>query len=260
MPPELSNDQELSLKKRARRRLVGAIALVVIMVIFLPQVLQDRVALTQQERITVTMPETIVAQEVDPAEESIVTKSKQTDSTITPEHPSNSLQAPVTEEEAQHSTNLDDLMASKDTSQEVANARSSESKLPDSVGQEAKVDKIAQDKTAHVSALEVKAADANPETTKLAEKPETKAVENKQAIKQSDRFSLQIGVYSDMANIKRLQEQLKQAGYSTTTEKLITLKGEGIRLKAGSFASRQDAVDALAKLKTIGLPGMVIND
>ena len=32
MPPELTNDQELSLKKRARRRLVGAIALVLLMV------------------------------------------------------------------------------------------------------------------------------------------------------------------------------------------------------------------------------------
>lgn len=35
-------DQGLSFKKRARRRLVGAIALVLLMVIILPMVLEDR--------------------------------------------------------------------------------------------------------------------------------------------------------------------------------------------------------------------------
>jgi DedD protein len=57
MPPELPNDQELSLKKRARRRLVGAIALVLLMVIVLPMILQDRSALAPQAPIKITMPD-----------------------------------------------------------------------------------------------------------------------------------------------------------------------------------------------------------
>ena len=57
MPPDLPNDQELTLKKRARRRLVGAVALVLLMVIVLPQILQDRAVLAQQEPIKITMPE-----------------------------------------------------------------------------------------------------------------------------------------------------------------------------------------------------------
>lgn len=59
MPPDLPNDQALNLKKRARRRLVGAIALVLLMVIVLPQVLQDRVAMSQHENIKITMPSAI---------------------------------------------------------------------------------------------------------------------------------------------------------------------------------------------------------
>src|SRR3989338_8928252 len=58
MPPDLPNEQALNLKKRARRRLVGAIALVLLMVIVLPQVLQDRAAMTQLETIKITMPNT----------------------------------------------------------------------------------------------------------------------------------------------------------------------------------------------------------
>jgi len=49
-------DQGLSFKKRARRRLVGAIALVFLMIIFLPMVLEDREKSIQQEDIEIVMP------------------------------------------------------------------------------------------------------------------------------------------------------------------------------------------------------------
>ncbi len=50
------SDQELNFKKRARRRLVGAIALVLLMVILLPMLLKDRAASNPQEKITITLP------------------------------------------------------------------------------------------------------------------------------------------------------------------------------------------------------------
>ena len=71
---------------------------------------------------------------------------------------------------------------------------------------------------------------------------------------------MQVGVYSDAANVKRLQDQLKQAGFTTSTEKVTTPKGEGLRLKAGKFSSRQDAMNALNKIREIGLPGIVITN
>jgi len=51
-----SGDQELNLKKRARRRLVGAIALVLLMVVVLPMILKDRAASQPQDKITITLP------------------------------------------------------------------------------------------------------------------------------------------------------------------------------------------------------------
>jgi DedD protein len=50
------DEQELQFKKRARRRLVGAIALVLLMIIFLPMVLQDRSTQTPPQDIIISIP------------------------------------------------------------------------------------------------------------------------------------------------------------------------------------------------------------
>jgi DedD protein len=52
MQREPAGDLELNIKKRARRRLVGAIALVLLMVIVLPMILKDRSAVTPAENAT----------------------------------------------------------------------------------------------------------------------------------------------------------------------------------------------------------------
>ena len=56
MQKETAGDQELNLKKRARRRLVGAIALVLLMIIVLPMILKDRAVTNPQDKITISLP------------------------------------------------------------------------------------------------------------------------------------------------------------------------------------------------------------
>ena len=56
MQREIASEQELNFKKRARRRLVGAIALVLLMIIVLPIILKDRNSSNTQEKITITLP------------------------------------------------------------------------------------------------------------------------------------------------------------------------------------------------------------
>jgi DedD protein len=56
MAAEQLNEQEIQFKKRARRRLVGAIALVLLMVTVLPMLLDDRTVKTPEQEITVTIP------------------------------------------------------------------------------------------------------------------------------------------------------------------------------------------------------------
>jgi DedD protein len=228
MPPDLPNEQELTLKKRARRRLVGAVALVLLMVIVLPQILQDRAVSAQQEPIKITMPELA---NVTP--ESTV-KMSVTEMPVNPQpvqqQSASEVSAMVPENKVLSDMNVNEPVVERNAGTDVVNKKSE----PPPV---AVVDKK----------IEAKAL----ETTKL---------ETKTPAKQKESFTVQVGVYSDAANVKRLQDQLKQAGFSTHTEKVKTPKGESLRLKAGNFSSRQDASVALAKIKEIGLSGIVIGN
>lgn len=226
MPPDLPNEQEIMLKKRARRRLVGAIALVLLMVIVLPQVLQDRAVLTQQDAIKITMPDVVSNNSEPVVDENLAGL-----------------------EVNQQSSQSDDAVADEIHQAEVA--ASSKSTIEDSVANKETVNKKT-DVTPEKVQVEKKVA---AKTSESSVAPKAGAVQ-----KQSETFTVQVGVYSDLANVKRLQDQLKQAGFSTYTEKTNTPKGESIRLKAGNFTSRQDAVAALGKLKEIGLPGIVVSN
>lgn len=62
LPPQ--SDQELQFKKRARRRLVGAVALVLLMIILLPMILQDRTAKAPKQDVVVSIPS--LDQKLDP--------------------------------------------------------------------------------------------------------------------------------------------------------------------------------------------------
>ncbi len=222
MPPDLPNEQELTLKKRARRRLVGAIALVLLMVIILPQVLQDRAVLVQQEPIKITMPEL-----ANIPDESVVNN-------------------PAVSGTANQQPESESLAAlSPESSDEIA----SYNKAVDSKSPLAELAAIKKTEIKPVEEAENKVPVRTPEVSKN---------QTPTPIKSQESFTVQVGVYSDSDNVKRLQEQLKQSGFSTHTEKVKTPKGDSLRLKAGNFNSRQDAVAALDKIKAIGLSGIVI--
>jgi DedD protein len=224
MPPDLPNEQELTLKKRARRRLVGAIALVLLMVIILPQVLQDRALLAQQEPIKITMPV-----DTNPVNQQPVLQEKAV------VEPPNSVEL-VSDDKAQDFIEpvTEPIVVKKTESTPVK-----------------EVDNKNQTNTAIAPQAEKKLAEKTPEASK---------VQTQVAIKPQESFTVQVGVYSDVDNVKRLQEQLKQAGFSTRTEKVKTPKGDSLRLKAGNFNSREDAVAALTRIKAIGLSGIVIGN
>ena len=51
-------------------------------------------------------------------------------------------------------------------------------------------------------------------------------------------FILQVGVYSDAANVAQLQAKLKQAGFTSSTETISTANGDKIQLKSGEVTPR----------------------
>lgn len=265
MSVDLQVDQALILKKRARRRLVGAIALVLLMVIILPQILQDRSALTKAEPIKITMPE-VKHEQTSVQNESPVVNQPEVEQAVTA--PQNNAESELID-----TPNVENIAAIKEAEAKELERKKALAKAAEAKAAEAKAAeiKVAEAKSAEVKAEPVAAP--KPETkkpepakaVKPAEKAEasatpSKAAEEKPAVKSASNFTVQVGVYSDVANVKRLQEQLKQAGFATTTEKATTPKGEALRLKAGKFSSRQDAMNALVKIKEIGLPGIVISN
>lgn len=233
MPPVLPNEQELNLKKRARRRLVGAIVLVILMLIILPKVLQDRAALAPQAAIKISMPETRLNQQIaaktEPAAVGQASFVVEPEASISAE--------PLDAEPA--------VAIKDDNSEKQAKLEADKQKAPVIKASEAK-------------ASESKASEAKISATTA--KTVTKNAETKDAAEQTGRFAIQVGVYSNAANVKQLQDKLTQAGYASHTEKIATNNGDKIRLRAGQFSSRQDAVSALNKLQQLQLPGMVVSN
>lgn len=246
MPPDLPNELEIVLKKRAHRRLVGAIALVLLMIIILPRILQDRAATAPQDTIKITMPDAGPSQQVEAISARVAPVEPKVSNGQTTE-----LHSSATSESGKAEASIDSEAAietkADGNNKSSAGKSGAENKKDESKKPVAKVEKKAELKTTDVKASETKAS-------------ESKATEIKAPPKDGGSFTVQVGVYSDIANVKQLQDKLKQAGYTSHTEKISTPKGEKIRLKAGSFASRQDAANALAKLQAAGLPGMVVSN
>ncbi len=239
MATKSPNDLELALKKRARRRLVGAIALVLFMVIVLPMVLQDRAALAPQEAIKITMPDD-VGQQLPKAE-----------ANVTPIEPQ--AEVATASESAMTEPVKSELPAVAEVDKPV---QSESAKEVSDVKKELADEKRAEDKKS-VKKAEMTTTDSKKPDVK---EPVIKESEVKAASTDSESFTIQVGVFSDVANVKQLQARLKQVGLDSHTESITTPKGEKIRLRAGRFNSRQEAAYALTKLQAADLTGMVISN
>lgn len=215
MPPSQLNEQEIQFKKRARRRLVGAIALVLLMITILPMVLDDRAAKTQQQEIAITIP-----------------SQDGTDFT--------SKVVPVVPVKPLPESSLDNLPSDKSGSGNTVE------ELPKPQPQHSGTSEIPIEKVVQTAVAKPLAAKSEP--TQLAITDANKA----------DGFVVQIGVFSDVANVKKLQQKLQALGYKSFTEKLETSKGEKIRLRTTPFPNRAQAEDALIAIKDSGLSGMVV--
>ncbi len=265
MPPDLPNEQELSLKKRARRRLVGAIVLVLLMLVVLPRILQDRVALVPQEAIKITMTESADHQQLNAASVAGTPVQTPTLPQVDPNLDS-ATKTPVPETPTPAG-----LAEKSDNLKSVNNNADSKNTLAlESIAKDAKTtdQKVTEPKATLANGLrlpdvsepkvsDLKLVDSKPLVAKVVD---SKIDDVKTTQKKDGNFSIQVGVYSEVANVKQLQAKLKQTGFSSHTQKITTPKGEKIRLRAGSFVTRQEANAAITKLQKIGLSGMVVSN
>ena len=196
------SDEELQLKKRARRRLVGAIALVTLVVIFLPMVLESEPKPVGQD-IAIRIP----------SQESDDFAAKRAPVAVKPAAPgSQPGPAPA--------------IAPSAAAPVVAAQKAAENPAPEQP---------------------VPSQPATPQ--KAAQKAENGG---------NSQFVVLLGAFSNMANAKQRQAKLAALGVKFYSETVKTPTGEKLRVRAGPYATRQEAERARDMLKGKGVQdGMV---
>ncbi len=247
------NDVQLELKKRARRRLVGAIALAVLAAIALPMVMDQEPKAPMQD-IQVRIP----GQDGGSFTSRILPLKPGATSTPLPPTPA---PAKPAEKEAKMEASPVAGAGVEPVRPEPAKpavmkpeaAKSEPTKPAVAPKPEAKVPEVRA-----VATVEEKLPAKSAE--KVAEKPVEKAVEKasvKPGVNGGEQWIVQIGAYRDPANVRNLQAKVKEQGYNFYTEPLTTDGITKTRVRAGPFGSREAADRARDRLKRIGVDGVV---
>ncbi|OGB23060.1 MAG: hypothetical protein A3I66_08570 [Burkholderiales bacterium RIFCSPLOWO2_02_FULL_57_36] len=74
----------------------------------------------------------------------------------------------------------------------------------------------------------------------------------------SGAYLVQVAALASQDKVNELQKKLKNAGIKSHTQKVATANGEWIRIRVGPFASRDEADRMLAKIGKLGLNGKLV--
>lgn len=80
----------------------------------------------------------------------------------------------------------------------------------------------------------------------------------KEAAPSSSKFVVQVAALSSEEKAKELQDQLKAAGIQSYTQRISTGSGLRIRVRVGPFSSRDEADRMLGRVSQLGLGGSVV--
>ena len=207
------SEEELQLKKRARRRLVGAVALVAAVAAVLPMVLDSEPKPTSRDiNIQIPSPD---------AKGGFA--SKGTPSPARPGKP-----APAAK----------------------AGGKGAESPADEAPSATPPAPKPAAEKAPEKAAAKT--------SDKDSEKAGDKSGDKTTALKPGPgTFFIQVVALSEVDKAKQVQQQISDAGLRSYTEVVAAASGKVTRVRAGPFATREEAEQARTRLQGIGLEGKV---
>ncbi len=220
---DTSPDADLQLKKRARRRLVGAVALALFAVIVLPMVM-DREPRPLSQDIQVRIP----SQDSTGLASKIIPGKPAATPMPAPEP------KPAVESKTEPQAKPEPVLAASPVAPSAVKPTPAAAPVP----------------AAKPAAPEKKTEPAE----KTVAKP---AAEAKSTADGSGQWVVQLGAYKEAGNVKLLLSKLKGVGVPAYTEKLDSPQGPRTRVRAGPFASQDAAEKARAKIKIIGVDGPV---
>ena len=248
------SDEELQLKKRARRRLVGAIVLVTTVAVVLPMVLDSEPKpVNQNINIQIPSPDAGVLSSAPKP--------------LTPADPSAAPLKPEAKPEAVAESK--EVTAPKAEMTPVAKpdvkaetkpieVKATESKTE--LKAEAKVEPKAE---AAAPVKPVSKTEAEPKSAPAAAKAESTAkakevAKEKPKAPASGGFVIQVAALSDTAKAKELQAKIAGGGMKAYTEVVQTSNGPVTRVRVGPYSSREAAEKARPQLQKLQLDGKVV--
>lgn len=252
------DDVQLQLKKRARRRLVGAVAFVSVVAVVLPLVMDHEPRQPVQE-VEIRIPgqdEKPFAPKFSapPAAEKPASPAVEP---VVPTPPAVTASGkPV--EAVQPTARVIEVIRDKPGQKPVTPAEKPEAKPEAKPKPAVKPEKPAE-KPVEKPAVkpEVKPASKGEDAKRAAAILSGQGAADAKPAAKSAEFVILIGAFSDESNVKNLKTKLSEQGVKTFTEPLDTPQGKKTRVRAGPFSSRDAADQALAKMKRIGVSGVV---
>lgn len=239
-------DPALPEKRRARRRLIGAIALVLAAIIGLPMIFDsepkpfsDEIAIQIPARdapVTRQSAPSLPPLELSPPTNRVVEKPSAPiapDASIAPKIDT---PAPVVKNNV-----AEPVQAEKEVKKEVAPKESSKENTKEITKEKAK-DK-ANDKSNNK-------ASNKTDSTKQSDSKNTKSNRDLPI-----RYVLQVAAVENKAKADDMQEKLKKAGIKSYTQKIPTSAGDRIRIRVGPFVNKEEAEKMRARLRKLGLNG-----
>ena len=220
------SDEELQIKRRARRRLIGAIVLVIAIVVVLPMVLDSEPRVSSQS-VSVQIP----------SPDAGVFTSKVVPLPATPDSKAIAKAAPgkppavLPAEEPQKIVAAPAAPASPVPAKETPKQAPQES--PKAVAKA-----VIEKKTGTPAKPPVKSAKPAPKS-------------------KDGQFVVQVIALADAEKAKQMRENIAAAGIKSYTEVVKTSKGDVTRVRAGPFATRVAAEKAREQLKALGMNGNI---
>ena len=237
-----SPDVHLQLKKRARRRLVGAVAFAGLAAIVLPMVM-DEEPKQQVQDVQIRIP----GQDQTPFNPKVAKPLAGNEKALVEEKLE---AAPVSPPIATVSKPV-----ATPVSKPVENMPE---KAPEKPVEKKKIEKTSEKKVEKPAEKPVeKTVKANGNDSQRVTAILSGKVAEAAAANGSGQYVILIGAFSNPANVKQLQTKIGELGVKVFTESLDAPEGKKTRVRAGPFPSKEAADKALDKMKRIGVNGVV---
>lgn len=230
-------DAQLIVKKRARRRLVGAVAFVSVVAVVLPMVMDH-----QPRQVVHDVEIRIPGQDEKPFAPKFAAAPVEKPQETISEKPE--VSAPPVEVKPPV------VLPTAKVIEKAAD------KSPPKAPEKA-VEKPAEKPAEKVVKLEKPIEKAPAKESDAKRAAAILAGQNDAAPAKSGEYLVLIGAFSNEANVKILKAKLGEQGIKTFSEPLDTPQGKKTRVRAGPFTSREAADKALEKMQKIGVSGVV---